>query len=91
MKTHRISHSTRDDAVPIMILHGYTVDHRVLLPPEPVFDNHPVYQPLYPADPAHGNSPRPPGHTSAQTRADAVIEGIGEEPVSAFADGLVEV
>lgn len=78
MNINRISHTTRGDGVPLVMIHGYTVDHRVLLPLEPVFDSHPCYRRIYLDLPGHGDSPRLPGPTSALTVTEAVIEWIGD-------------
>lgn len=84
MSINRISHTVRGDGIPIVMIHGYTVDHRVLLPLEPVFDSHPGYRRIYLDLPGHGDSPRLPGPTSASTLTDTVIEWIanlvGDQP-----------
>jgi len=84
MSTHHISQTIRGDGLPIVMIHGYTVDHRVLLPLEPVFDSHPGYRRIYLDLPGHGDSPRLPEPTSASTLTEAVIEWIanvvGDQP-----------
>ncbi|WP_181243448.1 alpha/beta fold hydrolase [Glaciihabitans tibetensis] len=78
MSKNSMQHTTRGDGVPIVMIHGYTVDHRVLLPLEPVFDSHPGYRRIYLDLPGHGNSPRLPGPTSALTLTEAVIDFIAD-------------
>lgn len=84
MSINRISHTIRGDGVPIVMIHGYTVDHRVLLPLEPVFDSHPGFRRIYLDLPGHGDSPRLPGPASASTLAEAVLDWIanvvGDQP-----------
>jgi pimeloyl-ACP methyl ester carboxylesterase len=78
MSINRISHIVRGNGIPLVMIHGYTVDHRVLLPLEPIFANHPGYQRIYLDLPGHGDSPRLPGRTSALTLTEAVIDWIAE-------------
>ncbi|MFE4975623.1 alpha/beta fold hydrolase [Kitasatospora sp. NPDC056651] len=71
-----IHHTALGDGTPIVLIHGYTVDHRVLLPLEPVFADRPGWQRLYLDLPGHGGSPRLPGPTSASALAEAVFGWI---------------
>ncbi|MEU6409190.1 alpha/beta hydrolase [Microbispora sp. NPDC046933] len=84
MSTHRIWHTSRGHGFPIVMIHGYTVDHRLLLPLEPAFEERPGYRRLYLDLPGHGKSPRLPGRTTASSLTDAVCEWIvaalGDEP-----------
>lgn len=84
MSITSISHNVRGDGLPIVMIHGYTVDHRVLLPLEPVFDSRPGYRRIYLDLPGHGDSPRLGVPTSALTLTEAVIEWItnvvGDQP-----------
>lgn len=78
MSINHISHTSRGDGTPIVMIHGYTVDHRVLLPLEPVFESHPGYRRIYLDLPGHGTSPRLPERTSALRLTEAVIEWIAD-------------
>ncbi|WP_066948433.1 alpha/beta fold hydrolase [Microtetraspora fusca] len=84
MTTHHIWHTTRGDGTPLVMIHGYTIDHRLLLPLEPVFAQRPGWRRHYLDLPGHGSSPRLPGTTSAATLAEAVInwvaDTVGDEP-----------
>lgn len=64
--------------MPIVMIHGYTVDHRLLLPLESAFAQHHGYQRLYLDLPGHSYSPRLRGGTSAIRFAEAVIDWIAE-------------
>ncbi|SEM33523.1 alpha/beta fold hydrolase [Nonomuraea pusilla] len=84
MTTHHIWHTTRGEGIPLVMIHGYTIDHRLLLPLEPVFDRRPGWRRLYLDLPGHGRSPRLPGTTSAAALAEAVADWVadtvGDEP-----------
>ncbi|MBF6245642.1 alpha/beta hydrolase [Nocardia elegans] len=74
-----IRHTAFGDGTPLVLIHGYTVDHHVLLPLEPDFAARPGWRRLYLDLPGHGASPRLPGPTSATTLAGAVFEWIDAE------------
>ncbi|MEV7236569.1 alpha/beta hydrolase [Streptomyces sp. NPDC051020] len=76
MNDSALWHTEFGDGTPIVLIHGYTIDHRLLLPLEPAFTGRPGWRRLYPDLPGHGNSPRLSGPTSATTMADAVIDWI---------------
>lgn len=78
MGIHGISHTTHGDGVPVVMIHGYTVDHRVLLPLEPVFDTRPGFRRIYLDLPGHGDSPRLSGPHSALSLTEAVVEWVAE-------------
>lgn len=78
MSINGISHTTHGDGVPIVMIHGYTVDHRVLLPLEPVFDTRPGFRRIYLDLPGHGDSPRLPGPHSALSLTEAVVEWVAD-------------
>ncbi|MFD4532012.1 alpha/beta fold hydrolase [Kitasatospora sp. NPDC058397] len=84
MTDSAIRHLEFGDGTPLVMIHGYTVDHRVLLPVEPAFADRPGWRRLYLDLPGHGTSPRLPGTTSAAALADAVFDWIhtelGEQP-----------
>ncbi|MFE4392612.1 MULTISPECIES: alpha/beta fold hydrolase [Streptomycetaceae] len=79
-----IHHTAFGDGTPIVLIHGYTVDHRVLLPLEPAFADRPGWRRLYLDLPGHGASPRLSGPTSAAALAEALsgwIEAqVGRRP-----------
>jgi pimeloyl-ACP methyl ester carboxylesterase len=74
-----IRHTAFGECTPIVLIHGYTVDHRVLLPLEPVFAGRPGWRRLYLDLPGHGAGPRLPGPTSATALAEAVFRWIDAE------------
>ncbi|MGK4585399.1 alpha/beta fold hydrolase [Kitasatospora sp. HPMI-4] len=84
MTESAIHHTEFGAGTPMVLIHGYTVDHRLLLPLEPVFADRPGWRRLYPDLPGHGASPRLPHRTSATALAEAVFEWIdatvGEQP-----------
>ncbi|MBV2153893.1 alpha/beta fold hydrolase [Kitasatospora sp. SUK 42] len=79
MTDSAIRHTAFGDGTPLVLIHGYTVDHRVLFPLEPVFADRPGWQRLYLDLPGHGASPRLPGPTSAEALAEAVFAWIDAE------------
>ncbi|MFF4795984.1 alpha/beta fold hydrolase [Streptomyces sp. NPDC001276] len=92
MTDSAIRHIEFGDGTPIILIHGYTVDHHVLLPLEPAFADRPGWRRLYPDLPGHGTSPRLPGTASAAALADAVFEWIetevGERPFAVLGQSL---
>lgn len=71
-----IWHTDSGQGTPVVLIHGYTVDHRVLLPLEAAFAERPGFRRIYLDLPGHGNSPRVAGATSANTVVEAVIDNI---------------
>jgi pimeloyl-ACP methyl ester carboxylesterase len=70
---------------PVLALHGWTPDHRLMLGClEPVFAKRPGYRRLYPDLPGMGQSPAPPSVASSDDVLAAVREfvasTIGDEP-----------
>ena len=75
----------RGEGVPVLALHGWTPDHRLMLGClEPVFTTRTGYRRLYPDLPAMGKSPAPPSIASSDDMLDAVQDfvddTIGDEP-----------
>lgn len=62
----------------MVMIHGYTVDHRLLLPLDEVFSTRPRWRRLYPDLPGHGRSGRLET-TSAATMTAAVVQWIGHQ------------
>ncbi|MFF0431465.1 alpha/beta fold hydrolase [Streptomyces sp. NPDC004327] len=79
MNDSAIRHVEFGAGTPIVLIHGYTLDHRVLLPLEPAFADRPGWRRLYPDLPGHGTSPRLPGRTSATALADALFAWLDAE------------
>ncbi|MBO1419745.1 alpha/beta fold hydrolase [Streptomyces sp. FH025] len=79
MTDSAIRHTAFGDGTPLVLIHGYTVDHRVLLPLEPAFADRPGWRRLYLDLPGHGASPRLSGPTSAAALAEAVFAWIDAE------------
>jgi pimeloyl-ACP methyl ester carboxylesterase len=69
---------------PVLLLHGYTIDHRLLLPLEPVFAEREGWRRLYVDLPGSGRSPRLSGPVTAEAMGEAVLrfvdKVIGDEP-----------
>jgi pimeloyl-ACP methyl ester carboxylesterase len=69
---------------PVLLLHGYTIDHRLMLPLEPVFAGRPGWRRLYVDLPGSGQSPRLSGPVTADAMGEAVLRfvdtAIGDEP-----------
>ncbi|MBK3646277.1 alpha/beta fold hydrolase [Streptomyces sp. MBT33] len=69
---------------PVLLLHGYTIDHRLLLPLEPVFAERGGWRRLYADLPGSGRSPRLSGPVTAEAMGEAVLrfvdKVIGDEP-----------
>ncbi|MGW3097774.1 alpha/beta fold hydrolase [Streptomyces sp. NPDC001102] len=69
---------------PVLLLHGYTIDHRLLLPLEPVFAERDGWRRLYVDLPGSGRSPRLSGPVTAEAMGEAVLrfadKVIGDEP-----------
>lgn len=54
----QIVYETRGEGIPLLILHGFPLDHEVMLGAfEPIFANRPGYQRIYPDVPGLGRSP----------------------------------
>lgn len=74
----------RGAGTPIVLIHGFSPDHRVLLPLDPVLERHGGWRRIYPDLPGMGLSPAGTDAASSDTVADAVArlisERIGAEP-----------
>ncbi|MEV6101865.1 alpha/beta hydrolase [Nocardia sp. NPDC051981] len=78
MNSSRIWHTEIGSGTPLVMIHGYTVDHRLLLPLEPLFTSHPGWRRLYLDLPGHGTSPRLSGRTTAASLTGSVLDWIAE-------------
>jgi pimeloyl-ACP methyl ester carboxylesterase len=69
---------------PVLLLHGYTIDHRLMLPLEPVFAAREGWRRFYVDLPGSGQSPRLSGPVTADAMGEAVLRfidtAIGDEP-----------
>lgn len=69
---------------PVVLLHGYTIDHRLLLPLEPVFAERDGWRRLYVDLPGSGRSPRLHGSVTAEAMGEAVLrfldKTVGDQP-----------
>jgi pimeloyl-ACP methyl ester carboxylesterase len=69
---------------PVLMVHGFTVDHRLLLPLEPAFAGRTGWRRVYVDLPGSGRSPRSPGPVTADAMADRLMtfvdERFGSEP-----------
>lgn len=74
----------RGAGTPIVLIHGFSPDHRILLPLDPVLERHGGWRRIYPDLPGMGLSPAGSDATGTDTVADAVarmiVERIGAEP-----------
>lgn len=87
----------RGSGTPVLFVHGWAVDHRLLLPLDPVFERHRApWRRLYVDLPGFGATPADPDITSADGFAAAldrwISENIGDQPfavvASSFGGGL---
>src|SRR4051812_35381901 len=80
-----LHHVERGDGVPVLALHGWWPDHRLMVGClEPGFAARPGYRRLYPDLPGMGRSPAPPEMTGSDDLLAAVRgfvdEVLGDEP-----------
>ncbi|GIE31013.1 2-hydroxy-6-oxo-6-phenylhexa-2,4-dienoate hydrolase [Actinoplanes italicus] len=76
MGLHHVEHGS---GVPVVALHGWTADHRLMLGClEPVFAARPGFRRLYPDLPGMGRSAAPPSIASADDVLAAVLDFVGE-------------
>jgi pimeloyl-ACP methyl ester carboxylesterase len=85
MPAMNLNHVDIGTGTPVLALHGWTPDHRLMLGClEPVFERKPGYRRLYPDLPGMGGSPAPPSVASSDDVLSAVREfvsdTIGTEP-----------
>ncbi|MFF5857486.1 alpha/beta fold hydrolase [Streptomyces sp. NPDC012751] len=84
---HPLHHVEFGSGTPVVLLHGHTVDHRILLPLEPVFAARRGWRRLYVDLPGSGRSPRLTGPVTAEAMGDAVLrfvdKVVGDEPFAA--------
>lgn len=79
-----LHHVEFGSGTPVVLLHGYTIDHRLLLPLEPVFAARRGWRRLYADLPGSGRSPRLSGPVTAEAMGEAVLrfvdKVVGDEP-----------
>jgi pimeloyl-ACP methyl ester carboxylesterase len=79
-----LHHVEFGSGTPVVLLHGYTIDHRLLLPLEPVFAARRGWRRLYVDLPGSGRSSRLAGPVTAEAMGEAVLrfvdKVIGNEP-----------
>lgn len=68
----------RGTGTPIVLIHGFSPDHRILLPLDPVLERHGGWRRIYPDLPGMGLSPADPSMTSTDAVADTVAAMIHE-------------
>lgn len=72
---HHVEHGT---GTPIVFIHGYTVDHRLLLPLEAAFAERPGWRRIHLDLPGHGRTPASASEPSADAIAETVAATIDE-------------
>lgn len=70
---HRVEHG---DETPLFFIHGFTVDHHLLLPFEPSFTDRPGWRRIHLDLPGHGRTPAGPHPATADAVADTVADNI---------------
>ncbi|WP_055495192.1 alpha/beta fold hydrolase [Streptomyces sp. TP-A0356] len=79
-----LHHVEFGSGTPVVLLHGYTIDHRLLLPLEPAFAMRHGWRRLYVDLPGSGRSPRLDGPVTAEAMGEAVLrfvdKVVGDEP-----------
>jgi pimeloyl-ACP methyl ester carboxylesterase len=84
MTEQSLHHVEFGSGTPVLLLHGYTIDHRLLLPLEPVFDARDGWRRLYVDLPGSGSSPRLAGPVTADAMGEAVLRfvdaAVGDVP-----------
>jgi hypothetical protein len=80
----------RGEGVPVLALHGWTPDHRLMLGClERAFTERPAYRRLYPDLPGMGRTTAPPSIASSDDVLDAVQDFV--EDVSGWVGGIARV
>lgn len=72
---HRVGHG---QGTPLIFIHGYSVDHRLLLPLEPIFTHCLGWQRIYLDLPGHGRSPADLADPTADAIATAVAGTVSD-------------
>lgn len=70
---HRVEHG---DGTPLFFIHGFTVDHHLLLPFEPAFTDRPGWRRIHLDLPGHGRTPAGTHPATADAVADTVADTI---------------
>ncbi|MFF5078550.1 alpha/beta fold hydrolase [Actinoplanes sp. NPDC000266] len=69
----------RGHGTPVLLLHGFGVDHRILLPLEEVFDGEPGWERIYPDLPGFGRTPGRADLNGSGDVVDELVRFIGAE------------
>ncbi|SNY65124.1 alpha/beta fold hydrolase [Paractinoplanes atraurantiacus] len=69
----------RGHGTPVLLLHGFGVDHRILLPLEEVFDKEPGWERIYPDLPGFGRTPGRDDVRGSDDVVDELVRFIGAE------------
>ncbi|MEU1616690.1 alpha/beta hydrolase [Streptomyces sp. NPDC005722] len=72
--SHQLHGVEYGDGTPLIFIHGYTVDHHLLLPFESAFTDHPRWRRIYLDLPGHGRTPA----GSIAATADAVAAAVAD-------------
>ncbi|GAA0352274.1 alpha/beta hydrolase [Actinoallomurus spadix] len=73
-----LHHVEFGQGIPVLLVHGFTVDHRLMLPLEPAFTDRPGWRRVYVDLPGSGRSPRLPAPVTADRTAAALLAFIDE-------------
>ena len=74
-----MNHHTVGEGTPLLLVHGFTVDHRLLTPLDEVFTSASPWQRIYVDLPGFGRSPRVPYPASADAIADCLLRFVDRE------------
>lgn len=74
----QLHHVVRGTGAPVVMIHGFTVDHRIMLPLEAVFDARRGWRRIYVDLPGFGATPRLPHPMTADAVAEAVMGFVGD-------------
>lgn len=84
MTEKTLHHVEFGSGIPVLLLHGYTIDHRLMLPLEGAFAAREGWRRLYVDLPGSGQSTRLAGQVTADAMGEAVLRfvdtTIGDEP-----------
>jgi pimeloyl-ACP methyl ester carboxylesterase len=79
MTSPMLNHVEFGDGTPLLMLHGFTIDHRLLLPMESAFADRADWRRVYVDLPGSGRSPRQPGPVTADTVAESLMTFVDKQ------------